>query len=74
MKPRLAILASGNGTTAEAVVRSGQRGESNALVELVICSRRDAGIFERIKNLNAEYGLAIECRLINSQTHPVGPG
>jgi folate-dependent phosphoribosylglycinamide formyltransferase PurN len=36
----------------------------------VIVSRKDAGIFKRIEDLNAEFGLHIECVLINHQTHP----
>ncbi len=69
MRSRIAILASGGGTTAEAFIRAGQRGETAVDVGLVICSRRDAGIFERITNLNKEFGLHIECILINHQTH-----
>lgn len=74
MKPRIAILASGGGTTAEAFIRAGQEGLITAQVGLVICSRSDAGIFERVKNLNEEYGLNIECVLINHKTHPPALG
>jgi phosphoribosylglycinamide formyltransferase 1 len=74
MKPRLAILASGGGTTAEAFIRACQRGDITCQVELVICSRKDAGIFQRIKDLNTEFGLHITSQLINSQTHPPSEG
>lgn len=74
MKPRIAILASGSGTTAEAFIRAGQQGLVSTEVGLVICSRREAGVFERIKGLNAEYGLHIECILINHKTHPAAHG
>lgn len=74
MKSRLAILASGEGTTAEAFIRAGQRGDIDCRVELVICSRKNAGIFERIKQLNEEYGLSIETKLINGMTHPAASG
>ena len=74
MKPRIAILASGGGTTAEAFIRAGQRGEINVAVGLVIVSRKDAGIFGRIKDLNAEFGLHIETVLINHKTHPAARG
>ena len=70
MKPRIAILASGGGTTAEAFIRAGQRGDIAVDVGLVIVSRQQAGIFERIVGLNAEFGLAIEAVLINHKTHP----
>ncbi len=74
MNPSIAILASGSGTTAEAFIRAGQRGEINVDVDLVICSRRDAGIFQRVANLNREFGLHIECILINYKTHPAAHG
>lgn len=70
MKPRIAVLASGGGTTAEAVIRAGQKGEIDVDVGLVIVSRKNAGIFERIKNLNREFNITISAILINSQTHP----
>ncbi len=74
MKPRIAILASGGGTTAEAFIRADQRGDISVAVGLVIVSRDGAGIFQRIKDLNAEFGLHIDCVLINSQTHPSAIG
>jgi len=70
MRPRIAILASGGGTTAEAFIRAGQRGEINVDVGLVISSRKDTGVFERIADLNDEFGLNIDCILINHHTHP----
>jgi phosphoribosylglycinamide formyltransferase-1 len=70
MKPRIAVLASGGGTTVEAFIRAAQRGEINVDVGLVICSRKDAGVFQRISALNAEFDLHIDCILINHQTHP----
>lgn len=70
MNPRIAILASGGGTTAEAFIRAGQRGEIEVNVGVVIVSRENAGIFQRIESLNNEFGLHIECVLINSKTHP----
>jgi phosphoribosylglycinamide formyltransferase-1 len=70
MRPRIAILASGGGTTTEAFIRAGQRGHINVDVGLVICSRKNAGIFQRIADLNAEFGLSIDCLLINDKTHP----
>jgi phosphoribosylglycinamide formyltransferase-1 len=70
MNPRIAVLASGGGTTVEAFIRAGQKGEINVNVELVIASRKDAGVFQRIDDLNREYDLRIDCILINHQTHP----
>lgn len=70
MKPRIAILASGSGTTAEAVIRASAQGEVNFDIALVIVSRKDAGIFDRVDRLNNEFGLGIITKLINHETHP----
>lgn len=74
MKPRIAILASGGGTTAEAFIRAGQRGEISTEVGLVIVSRQDAGVFQRVADLNSEFGLNVECVLVNHKTHPAAEG
>lgn len=74
MKPQIAVLASGGGTTAEAFVRASQRGEINVEVGLVIVSRQDAGVFEKVDRLNREFGLHIKTALINHKTHPVAVG
>jgi phosphoribosylglycinamide formyltransferase-1 len=74
MKPRIAILASGGGTTAETFIRAGATGQISAEVGVIIVSRKDAGIFDRIKGLNQELSLDIKCELINAQTHPVAEG
>lgn len=74
MKPRIAVLASGGGTTVEAFIRAGQHGEITTEVGLVIVSRQDAGVFERIADLNKEFGLSIAPVLINHKTHPAAAG
>lgn len=70
MKPKIAILASGGGTTTEAFIRANQNNEIAVDVELVIVSRKDAGIFERIESLNKELNLSIKTILVNHMTHP----
>lgn len=70
MKPRIAILASGGGTTAEAFIRAAKTGEINVDVGLVISSRQEAGVIKRITDLNAELGLNVHCVVINDKTHP----
>ncbi len=68
--PKIAILASGEGTTAEAFILAKIKGKVPGQVGLVICNRENAGIFKRIARLNKKFGLNIECELINSRTHP----
>lgn len=73
-RPQIAILASGEGTTAEAFIRAGAEGKINAQVSLVICNNPKAGIFDRIERLNQELNLAIKCVLINGRTHQAAEG
>jgi phosphoribosylglycinamide formyltransferase-1 len=70
MRLRIAVLASGGGTTVEAFIRADQRKEINVSVDLVIVSREQAGVLDRIKDLNEEFGLSIRTVVINARTHP----
>lgn len=72
--PRIAILASGEGTTAESFIRANAAGEINARVGLIICNNPKAGIFKRARDLAHEFGLAIPTLLINSTTNPATDG
>lgn len=68
-RPRIAILASGSGTTAEALIHATQNGVLNADVCLVITSKPDAGILQKIERFNKQ-GLNIKVLVINGDTHP----
>ena len=68
--PTVAILASGEGTTTEAIIRAGQKGEISTRIGLVISNNPKAGVFKRIERLNQEFGLSIACKLIGKSTHP----
>lgn len=76
---RVVILASGDrdtgegGSTMEAVVRAGALGLIAVEVGLVICNNSERlvpQVYERVRNLNNEFGLDIEIRKINGATHP----
>lgn len=67
---QVAILASGQGTTAAAFIQAGAEGRIDTTVGLVICNNAKAGIFDRIASLNQQYGLAIKSTLVNGVTHP----
>lgn len=73
-KPSIAILASGGGTTAEALIHATQTGMVDADVKLVIASKPDTGIFGRIDRLNKQYRLGIKALHISGLTHPDGAG
>src|SRR3989344_3941486 len=68
--PRVAILASGGGTAAEAFIRARANSKIDSEVGLVICNNADAGIFDRITALNKQYGLGIQTAHVNGVTHP----
>lgn len=70
IKTRIAILASGSGSTAEAFIREALAKEYPVDVVLVICNNPNAFILERVRNLNRELGLSIETVVINSHTQP----
>lgn len=72
--PRIAILASGSGSTAEAFIHATQDGRVEAYVGLVICNNppEKAGIYDRVKKLNQRYDLKIETAEISGRTHPKG--
>jgi phosphoribosylglycinamide formyltransferase-1 len=74
LKPGIAILASGSGSTAEAFIHATQDGRVDAYVGLVVCSQppEKAGIHQRVARLNRQYGLNIRTIVINGQTHPDG--
>lgn len=73
-RPTIAILASGNGSTAEAFIHATQDGRVDADVGLVICNNPPdkAGIYRRIERLNQCYRLDIEIKEISGRTHPGG--
>ena len=73
-RPAIAILASGQGTTAEAFIRASATGRVTPSLGLVICNNKQAGIFDRINRLNREFGLNTKTIFINGKTHPEEPG
>jgi phosphoribosylglycinamide formyltransferase-1 len=68
-RPKIAILASGSGTTTEALIYASLSGVLDADVRLVITNNEDAGVLQRIERFNKQ-GLEIKTLIINSKTHP----
>ncbi len=68
-RPKIAILGSGGGTTAEALIHATQSGVLNAEVVLVITNKEDAGILHVVERFNKQ-GLDIKSLVINRETHP----
>lgn len=71
--PRIAILASGSGTTAEAYARAIHEGQVDAEIGLVVASKMSAGILDRVIRWNREWGFDTEAVPINSRLFPDRP-
>lgn len=69
-KPRIAVLASGAGTTAEAVMRAAGEGSLDAEICIVISNKEAPGVFERVRTCNETYGTKTETRYISSKDFP----
>ncbi len=52
MRLKLAILASGSGSNAEAIIKAAQDGFLDAEISLVFTNKENAGVIERVKKLN----------------------
>lgn len=72
-RPRVAILASGGGTTAEAYARAIHEEQVDAEIGLVIASKASAGILERVNRWNSEWGFDTKPVVINKSLYPGGP-
>lgn len=70
--PRVAILASGGGTTAEAYARAIHEGRAGAEIGVVVASAPDAGILDRVQHWRQDFGFNTEVAVINGLTHPGG--
>lgn len=71
--PKIAILASGGGTTAEAYARAIHNGEVRHEIGLVISNNPDASVLGRPERWNQEWGFDVETAVINKKTHPGNP-
>jgi folate-dependent phosphoribosylglycinamide formyltransferase PurN len=72
--PRIAILASGSGTTAESFIKSVASKDVDAEVVLLICNNKNAGVFDRVKKLSGKLGLDIRFLHIGKTNYPPQKG
>lgn len=75
-RPEIAVLASGSGSTVEAVIHATQD-EARGLdftVGLLIANNTTKGVFERIQRMNSQYGLNIKTLFMSGSNYPGGPG
>lgn len=72
-KPRVVILASGGGSTAETFIRLCAAGEISANVVAVISNKANPGVFEKVAKLNKELSLDIQSTHIGKSNYPANP-
>lgn len=70
--PRIAILASGSGSTAEAYAHAIYDRKVAAKLCVVISSKADAYILKRVERWNQEWSFGTKTAVINQHTHPAG--
>ena len=63
---RIAIFASGSGSNAEAIIRASADGRLSAEIGLVISNNASAGVLQRAKAFNVNYGV-IDQRTFDSE-------
>lgn len=73
-KPRIAILASGGGTTAESFINSTIDGSILAEVVLVISNRSDTGVLDKVRNINKIKNKEIKTLHIGGSNYTTAPG
>ena len=73
-KALIAVLASGAGTTAEALIRASIECTLGFEVGLVISSSETAGVLGRVDKVNHEYGCRVAMASIGPRTHPRSDG
>lgn len=72
-RPRIAVLASGGGTTAHALAHGIREGQTHAEIDLVIASKASAGILDLVAAWNTKWGFDTRTEVIGNFTHPTGP-
>jgi phosphoribosylglycinamide formyltransferase 1 len=69
-KPRVAILVSGEGTTAEAFIMGTLFGGIDLEVPLVVSNRQYPGVFSRVTALNRIHSLDIDKKYVGPKKYP----
>src|SRR5665213_3196115 len=72
-RPNIAVLASGGGTTANALAKGIYNGVCDVEIGLVVASKASAGILELVKKWNRDWHFDTKALVIGNATHPMGP-
>lgn len=72
-RPILAVFASGSGSTFQATAEAIRDGVVDFDIGLVITDHEDAGVLQRVADINKNYGWNIKTAIINKKRYPGGP-
>lgn len=72
-KPKVAVFASGSGTTFRATADAVHAGLVGYEISLVITDHEDAGVLDQVNAVNRLYGFGIKTAIINRKRYPGGP-
>jgi phosphoribosylglycinamide formyltransferase-1 len=72
-RPLLAVFASGSGSTFQATAEAVYDGVVDFDIGLVITDHEDAGVLQRVADINNAYGWNIKTVVINKKRYPGGP-
>src|SRR5688572_7908696 len=71
-RPRIAVFASGSGTTFQAVADAIHEGLVDFEIALLITDREDAGVLQKVTETNKRPGFGIKIEIINKKRFPGG--
>lgn len=71
-RPRIAIFASGSGTTFRAVADAVYEGLADFGISLVITDQENAGVLGKVEEVNRLYKFNIKTEIINKKRYPDG--
>ncbi len=71
--PKIAILASGGGSTAEAYARAIHESRIEAEIGLLVVSNEAAGVLDKANRWNEEWGFDVKSAVVSNKLFPAGP-
>lgn len=71
-RPRVAVFASGHGTTFRAVADAVHDGLADFEIALLVCDHENVGVLGHAKEVNKLYGMGIKIEIINKKRYPGG--
>jgi phosphoribosylglycinamide formyltransferase-1 len=72
-RPVIAIFSSGSGTTFRATADAVGQGLVDFDIGLLLTDRENAGVLQKVDEVNKQYGLAIKTQVINKKRYPGNP-